>query len=332
MSVPVVPPTGGVSGGPAVPPPPAIGAGDTAAAGRSLVPYLYLAPVVISALVFTVFPFLYTFYISFTNYGLAHFVEFNFVGLDQYREVFAGGSEFFPVLGWTFEFMILTTVLNVGFGIFLALLLNHPGLPERNLYRTLLIIPWALPFILLVQVFTGLFNNQGPINLILTNLGLDRVQWIPQFGDPTTARVALLLVNLWFSYPFFMTVGLAALQAIPQDLYEVADLDGASWWSKFRDITWPFLLSAVTPLLITQAAFQFNNSGIIVLFTSGLPQGEPGSAWGLTDTLASYAYELFYNQRDYGLTAAYGTITFLFIAVMLGVSSLVTRSFQEEEA
>ena len=236
------------------------------------------------------------------------------------------------MLGWTFGFMVLTTLINVGFGMILALLLNNPNMPERNLYRTLLIIPWSLPFILLVQVFTGIFNNQGPVNLILKNLGQNAVTWIPNFGDPTHARIALLFVNLWFTYPFFMTVGLAALQAIPRDLYEVADIDGAGIWTKFKDITWPFLISAIAPLIVTQAAFQFNNAGIIILFTNGLPTGEPGSTWGKTDTLASYAYRIFFKDRDYGLAAAYATVTFVFIALLLVVTSLTTRSFREETA
>ncbi len=292
--------------------------------------YVYLFPIVISALLFTVVPFAITLYYSFTNYGLLHFNVYERIGLDNYRHILEGGSEFFPVLGWTFGFMVLTTLINVGFGMMLALLLGNPNLPERNLYRTLLIIPWALPFILLVQVFTGIFNNQGPVNQILNNIGLASVQWIPNFGDPTFARIALLFVNLWFTYPFFMTVGLAALAAIPRDLYEVAELDGAGAWTKFRDITWPFLLSAVTPLIITQAAFQFNNAGVIILFTNGLPAGTPGSDWGLTDTLASYAYDIFYSQRDYGLAGAYATVIFLFIALLLVVTSLTTRSFKED--
>ena len=141
--------------------------------------------------------------------------------------------------------------------------------------------------------------------------------------------VDLLFVNLWFTYPFFMTVVVAALASIPRNLYEVDDLGGANAWTKFKDITWPFLLAAVTPLLITQAAFQFNNAGVIVLFTGGLPAGAPGASWGLTDTLASYAYTLIFEEREYGLAAAYSTVIFFFIALLLVITSLTTRSFKE---
>lgn len=293
--------------------------------------YWYLAPVVISALVFTILPFLVSLYFAFTNWSrLENFADFSWVGFENFRAVFSSSSEFFPLLGWTFFFMFATTIINVGFGMLLALMLNHPGLRERNLYRTLLIIPWALPFILLIQVWTGIFQVQGPINQIITDLGFDRITWLPTQGDAAPARIALLLVNLWFTYPFFMTVGLAALQSIPRDLYEVADLDGAGTWARLRDITFPFLLSAITPLLITQAAFQFNNAGVIILFTDGNPAGAPGALWGKTDTLASYAYELFYGRAGaYGLAAAYSLITFFIIAGLTIASSFFTKSFKE---
>ncbi len=295
--------------------------------------YWYLAPVVISALIFTIVPFVFTLYISFTNYNkLANFASFNWVGLRNYSKVLTGGSEFFPLIGWTAFWMIATTLINVGIGMALALLLNHPGIPERNIYRTLLIIPWALPFILLVQVWTGIFQAQGPVNKILSDLNLDRVSWLPTQGDATAPRIVLFLVNLWFTYPFFMTVGLAALQAIPRDLYEVADLDGAGGFQRLRDITFPFLLTAITPLIITQAAFQFNNAGIIILLTDGNPAGKPGALWGKTDTLASYAYELFYGRAgNYGLAAAYSIVTFFIIAALTVISSTVTRSFKEAD-
>ena len=293
--------------------------------------YAYLAPVIISAIIFTIVPFFYTLYIAFTNYSLFNFQEYDWVGFQNFRNVFTSGSEFFPVLRWTFFWMVATTFVNVGFGMFLALLLNHSGLRERNLCRTLLIIPWALPFILLVQVWNGIFQQQGPLNRILIDMGFDRISWLPTVGDETPPRIALFFVNLWFTYPFFMTVGLAALQSIPRDLYEAADLDGAGSWRRMRDITFPFLLAAVTPLLITQAAFQFNNAGIILLFTDGNPAGEPGAKWGRTDTLASWAYDLFFRERQYGLAAAYSIVIFFVIASLTIFSAIATRSFKEAD-
>jgi len=289
--------------------------------------YFYLFPVVLSALLFTILPFLYTFYISFTNYDrIYHLNDFGWIGIDNYKRVFDASGSFYPVLGWTASFMVATTVLNVGGGMVLAMMLNHSRLQERNLYRTLLILPWALPSILLIQVWAGMYNRQGPINQVLEAVGIEGLRWLTA---PESARTAVLITNLWLSYPFFMTIGLAALQAIPRDLYEVADLDGASSWPKFRDITFPFLLSAITPLLLTQLAFQFNNAGIIILLTAGGPQAFAGSRNGVTDTLATFAYKLIYNDGELGFAAAYGVVIFVIIAVFIIVSSRLTRSFEE---
>lgn len=296
---------------------------------RIPIAYWYLLPVAISTIGFTIIPFIYTFYISFTNYHRVFRArDFEFIGFDNYTRALSGSGEIFPVLGWTFMFMFVTTLLNVGGGMLIALLLNNPLLRERNLYRTLLIIPWALPSILTIQVWSGLFGLSGPFNYILQELGFERVRWLL---EEAPARSALLIANFWLSFPFFMTVGLAALQAIPRDLYEVSDLDGAGSWQQFRDITWPFMIASVTPLLITQLAFQFNNAGIIILLTGGNPQAEPGSAYGVTDTLASFSYKLIntQGQGDMGYAAAYGVFTFLIIAVFIVLSSRLTDSFKE---
>lgn len=291
--------------------------------------YWYLLPVALSTIIFTVAPFFYTFYISFTNYHRVFRARsFDFIGLDNYQRALSGSGELFPVLGWTFAFMLITTLFNVGGGMLMALMLNNSKLKERNVYRTLLIIPWALPSILTIQVWAGLFGLSGPFNYILEEIGLDRIRWLL---EEAPARSAILIANFWLSYPFFMTVGLAALQAIPRDLYEVSDLDGAGSWQQFRDITWPFMIAAVTPLLLTQLAFQFNNSGIIILLTNGNPQAFPGSTYGVTDTLASFSYKLINSQGqgDMGYAAAYGVFTFLIIAVFMLVSTRLTNAFKE---
>ena len=290
--------------------------------------YLYLLPVLISTLIFIILPFIYTLYISLTNYSLFHFLEFDFVGLQNYIQVFSTGSAFFPVLGWTVTWMIASTVLNVGIGMMLAMMLNIPALKERNIYRTLLIIPWSLPFILTAQVWAGIYNSQGPLNLILGWFGVSRINWLSEVGP---ARVALLIVNLWLSYPFFMTVCLAALQSIPVELYEATDLDGANGWQRFKAITWPFMLSAITPLIITQLAFQFGNAGVIILITKGNPIAYPGANFGGTDTLATFAYKLIFELRLYGLNAAYSILIFIILAALTIFNSMVTRSFEEAE-
>ena len=290
-------------------------------------PYLYLLPVIFSVIVFTIFPALYTLYLSFTNYSLAHFQDFEVVGLKNYEEIISGGSAFLPVLTWTIIWTVLTSVLNIASGLGLALLMNNSRIPERNFYRSLLVIPWALPLILSTQVWRGMFNSNGPFNIIVKGTGGDPIQFL---NNENWSRFIVLLVNVWLSYPFFMTIILAALTSIPSDLYEAADIDGASKWQRFSKITFPFLLSAITPLIITQIAFQFNNFGVIYLVTNGDPISFIGSDYGKTDIIASYAYKLVNSKgANYALAAAYGMITFIVIGIITVINARVTNAFKE---
>lgn len=295
----------------------------------TFVPYLYLTPLALGTVLFTLIPALYNVYISFTNFGMFHFRQFDFVGLENYFEIFSTGSAFVPVLTWTVIWTVLTSFCNIAAGLFLALLLNNPQLRERNLYRTLLILPWALPNIITIQMWAGLLAfDQGAMNLLLKILGLAPVRWL---SDPFWARVSLIMVNLWLSYPFFMTIFLAALQSIPAELYEAAALDGAGRWARFRLITFPLLTIATIPLTISQLAFQFNNFGIVYLLTGGDPLAYPGADYGLTDILVTYMYKLMRDSQRYGLTAAYGTLLFLVIAAFTYVNARLTRAFEENE-
>jgi arabinogalactan oligomer / maltooligosaccharide transport system permease protein len=293
---------------------------------RSLVPYMYMTPMLIFVFLFTLLPAIYTVYIAFTNYSLFNFTDYRFVGLDNFIEIFSEGSAFAPVLGWTIMWTVVTSFLNIAAGVALALLLNHPRLTERNIYRALLIIPWALPFILSVQMWGGLFNYEGVYNQILGLFGIEPVRWLQATW---AARTAVLVLNMWLSYPYFMTIGLAALTSIPRDMYEAADIDGATTWDKLRKITLPFMLAALMPLVVVQLAQQFNNFGVIYLLTSGNPLAYPGADYGTTDTLVTYSYKLIFNLKRYGLAAAYGIIIFFVVAALTLVNSRLTNAFKE---
>ncbi|MEW6047639.1 MAG: sugar ABC transporter permease [Bacillota bacterium] len=294
--------------------------------GQGLQAAAYLTPLLVGTVIFVVLPAAYNIYISFTNFGLFHFQKFEWVGLRNYLEIFAESPAFVPVLGWTVTWTVLTSFLNIAGGLLLALLLNHPGLRERNLYRTLLIVPWALPGIISIQMWAALLGGNGPVNLALGALGMTPVRWL---GDPFWAKVSLLAVNLWLSYPFFMVVFLAALQSIPRELYEAATMDGATGWASFRYITLPLLGIATVPLVVTQIAFQFNNFNVIYLLTGGNPLAFPGADYGATDTLVTYGYKLITSVQRYGLAAAYGVVIFLIIGPITYINSRLTRAFEE---
>ena len=138
---------------------------------RNLRAYPYLLPALLSILFVTVVPIIYTVIISFTNYNMYHLEEFSFVGLSNYLEVFTGSIKnvFFPVLGWTLCFAIISTFGSYSVGLLLAILLNNPNMKEAKIYRTLLIIPWALPSTIAILAWQGLLNEQyGGINNLLS--------------------------------------------------------------------------------------------------------------------------------------------------------------------
>ena len=183
---------------------------------------------------------------------------------------------FWMVTQWTLVFALLSTLLSFVVGLALALLLNDQRLPERSLYRTLLIIPWALPGTITILAWSGIFNDDfGYLNQFLDAIGLGDVPWL---GDALWAKVSVLILNTWLAFPFMMTACLGALQSIPDELNEAAVVDGAGVRSRFRYVTLPHLRFVITPLLIGTFAYQFNNFNVVYLLTAGNPAVENSDA------------------------------------------------------
>lgn len=269
-----------------------------------------------------------------TYTSVSRYNDFSAVGLRNFRDILSQASRsLWPVFTWNLSFALLTVLINIAVGVFLAVLLNDPALRFRNLYRTLLIIPWALPAVITIQVWRGLFNyNFGAMNRLLALFDLPIVNWL---GDPTAAKGAVLLVNLWLSFPFMMTATLSALSAIPDELYEAANIDGASPWQSFWSVTTPLLRNALVPIALTSFAVGFNNFNVIFLLTDGGPAYAGGTSTARsTDILISWAYnEAFRSQGGfaYGLGSA---ISILIFGITLAVSLLnfrVTGALKEEK-
>jgi len=202
---------------------------------------------------------------------------------------------------------------------------NDPRMKGRRIYRSLIIIPYAIPSFMSALVWRGMFNQQfGVINQWLgTNLPWLDGDWLPYFS--------ILLVNTWLGYPYMFLVCSGALQSIPEDLNEAASVDGASGIKRFRLITLPLLLVAVAPLLVASFAFNFNNFNLIFLLTEGRPAIQ-GSVAGRTDILISYVYKLAFGGGrgvDYGFAAALSMVIFMIVAVISAVSFRFTKSFEE---
>lgn len=268
--------------------------------------------------------------------SIARYNDFGWVGLDNFRLIFAQANKALgPVFIWNLIFAFSTIFINTVIGIFIALLLNNPDLKFRNLYRTLLIVPWALPGIITIQVWRGFLNeNFGAINRLLALLDLPTFDWLGSQAFAALApKSAILLVNLWLGLPFMMTAVLGALSAIPRELYEAAKVDGATAWQGFWGVTAPLLRTALVPITLTGFAFNFNNFNLIFLLTGGGPAcaGSTPTA-RCTDILISWAYnEAFQSQGGYayGLGSAISIIIFIITLAISLMNFRVTGALKE---
>ena len=225
---------------------------------------------------------------------------------------------FIQVFLWTIAFALLSVVTTFGLGLFLALVYNDPTFPARKLIRALLIWPYAIPGIIGILIWRGMLNQH--LGVITTNL-ISWFGWAPGwFTDPWWSKVAILMINLWLGFPYMMLVCSGALQAISNDIYEAADVDGANGWQSFWKITMPLLLVSVGPLLIASFTFNFNNFAVIYAFNEGRPPipGTPTPA-GYTDILISYTFRLAFESgrgADYGYANAITIMIFLIVAAI----------------
>jgi ABC-type sugar transport system permease subunit len=256
------------------------------------------------------------------------------IGFANFRDFFISPALRGPLVQlvtWNFVFAFLSLLLNFSLGLTIAVMFNDPDFPFKKLIRTLLIIPYTVPALITILIWRGMLNPE----LGVISRGLEGMfGWSPPwFTDQYWAKAAILLVNLWLSYPYFFLICSGALQSIPQDIYEAAQVDGASSWQKFKVITLPLLLVAVGPLLIASFVFNFNNFNLIYLFNGGGPPmaGTPTPA-GHTDILISYVYNLAFSGArgvNYGFAAAITIIIFFIVGTITLFQFRYTRMWEE---
>jgi arabinogalactan oligomer / maltooligosaccharide transport system permease protein len=248
------------------------------------------------------------------------------VGFSNYSEIITGErfrGAFPRVLAWTITFSVLSVVTTFAFGLALAMVLNEKRMKGRKIYRSLVIIPYALPGFMTALVWRGLLNKTFGFNRWLE---LD-IGWLE---SPNLARFSLVLVNLWLGYPYMFLVCTGALQSIPTDLKEAAFVDGATGFTAFRKVTFPLLLTAVSPLLIASFAFNFNNFTIVWLVTGGGPRPS-GETAGATDILLSWTYRIALDAEPklQGLAAGLSVAIFMIVAVLSAIGFKYTKTYEE---
>lgn len=292
--------------------------------------YIYLAPALISILIVTCLPIVYTVILSFTNYNMYHLNDFSFIGWENYITVLSGSIKnvFFPVLGWTLCFAVFSTAGSYIMGLALAILLNNPRMKESKVYRAILIVPWALPSTIAILAWQGLLNEQyGGINNFLHALGI--AANIPWLTNPFWARVGIIIVNVWLGFPYMMNVCLGGLQAISTEYYEAAEMDGASKFQCFKSITFPMVTRLSIPLVISSFAANFNNFGNIYMITQGGPARADNQFAGYTDILASTTYKMTTWTNRYELSATFSVLIFIIVGTFTLINMNLSGSFKE---
>jgi arabinogalactan oligomer/maltooligosaccharide transport system permease protein len=286
--------------------------------------YKYLAHAVFSVVLLVVVPLLIG---AATSLFAGRSGELRYVGLGNYFEIvtarggsiFASGSFYF-VLGVTVLWTICNVALHLAIGVVLALLLARPVLKLRAVYRVLLVVPWAVPSYVSALAWKGMFHRQlGAINAVLAAFGVHPIAWFSKFATAFAANVA---TNVWLGFPFMMVVTLGALAAIPKEVLEAAEVDGATPWQRFWRVTMPLLRPTLAPAVVLGAVWTFNMFNVVFLVSGGEPDGT-------TEILVSEAYRwAFTRQAQYGYASAYAVLIF----ILLATTTRLLRAQSEERA
>jgi len=277
-----------------------------------------LAPALLVILAVVAFPFLFNVVLSFSNANLYHIRDWRLIGFAQYLSVFKQ-QLFWSILLKTIIWTLVNIVFHVVIGVFLAVVLHQKFIRGKPAWRVALILPWALPQYISALTWRGMFNYEyGAVNLLITKyLHLSPVQWLT---SPFEAFLAVIITNIWLGFPFMMVIALGGLQSIPDELYEAADVDGASKWFQFWNITAPLLRPVMIPAITLGIVWTFNNINVVWLVSN---MGEPADS---THILVSYVYKAAFNMYRFGWAAALSVVIFAILFVFARVFLKNTRA------
>ncbi|MDH6579733.1 sugar ABC transporter permease [Kitasatospora sp. MAP5-34] len=293
--------------------------------------YAMVAPVVIVLGVLVGYPLVNGIYLTLTDanslnsarqIGLKHIpATYHFIGLHNYADVLWGpGSydRFWSHFVWTIAWTVICVTVTFAIGLGLALLMNQK-LRARGLYRMLLILPWAVPTFVTVFSWRLMLADGGAVNTLLGSVGLPEPSWL---SDPLAMKAAAIIVNTWCGVPFMMVSLLGGLQSIPAELYEAAEMDGATPWQRFRHVTLPGLRNVSSTVVLLGVIWTFNQFTVIfILFGTNAPD---------VNILVTWAYYLGFGQqpRDFAQSATYGV---LLLSILIVFTSFYRRWLARNE-
>jgi arabinogalactan oligomer/maltooligosaccharide transport system permease protein len=290
-----------------------------------LLPYYYVGPALILMAVITFYPLFYQIYLSFFNLKAANLLAgAKPVGLENYRDILGSlDSDFYVVTLRTVLWTVINVFFHITLGVFLAIQLNKKGLQFARIYRTVLILPWAVPAGVSALMWrTTLFDyNFGVLNQMLNALGAESVSWLQ---DSTNAFIAIVVFNVWAGVPFMMMVASGALQTIPEELYEAAVIDGATPFQQHWKITIPLIRPAMIPATVLGIIWTFNNFIAVYLITGGGPNHK-------TDILLTYIYRIAFlgNGFLYSTASAIAVIVFFILIGFVLFNIKLTGAMKE---
>ena len=309
---------------------------------RKLKPWCWCVPAVLLILIIIVFPIIYTGYISLTNMNLYHWQDYEVIGLDNYaRALFKFDSGFLSALGTTILWTVLNMVIQLALGFLIALGLNAPKLKLSRLYKTLLMVPWAMPAYISILLWrVGMFNTElGLLNKWITALGFEKVDFLATNG---IAFVSCLVLNLWMALPFMISTIDGALQSVDRNLYVISTIDGAlqsvdrnlyvsatlygaGFWTRTWKITIPSIRPVIAPAAVMTTFITFKQFDIIYLLTQ-----QRGYMTGATlNTVITYVHQNAFVSNNYGLSSAVSMLLFVIIIIF---SLATNRSLREDSS
>ena len=311
--------------------------------------YLYLLPAFLVMGLITFYPLIYQTYMSFTDFSLRNLrpgaESPPFVGLDNYIKILSSNLaipnfEFFRLIFFNLWWAFSNVVIHVILGVLIAVLLNTQGLKFKRFWRAVYILPVVIPPIIVATVWRNMFDEQyGAVNQLLTIIGgwftippeVFQINWLREANDPIPflplplAYFALLTANTWLGWPLNSVVATGALQSIPGELYEAAEMDGASSWQKFKTVTITYLRPAMIPYAIYGFVITFNLFHLSYFMSAGQP-------FGRTELLVTQAFRLVNEQRLYGVAAAFSVIMFFILLAITLVTNRLARATARYDA
>jgi multiple sugar transport system permease protein len=278
-------------------------------------PYLFILPFVIFCLILLAYPVVYSLTLSFREATVETFVsgEMPFNGLTQYQAALADPL-FWRALTNTLLFAFFSILFQFTIGFLLALLFQA-DFPWKNFCLAALLVPWVSPILTAANIFKGLFNEVGPINRIAQAIGLGPYPWL---ADPSYALPATIVANIWIGFPFNFILLYAGMRSIPEDVYEAAKIDGATFWQRVGFITLPMLKPVTVAVLMLGTIYTVKVFDIVWIMTGG------GPANG-THLLSTYAYQVGFSVLNFGQAAAIATLLVVLVLLLNLVQFLLQR-------